>query len=100
MQNLLIIGTIVHHNKYGYRGVIASFDPVCRADSAWYSKNRTQPTRSQPWYHVLVDGSDTTTYVAAENLEQVARVYPIQHPLLNHFFFTYYRGRYYALGLN
>jgi heat shock protein HspQ len=100
MKHKLAIGTIVHHNKYGYRGVIASFDPMCQADDVWYSNNRTQPSRNQPWYHVLVDGADTTTYVAEENLELAAAVEPVQHPLLMHFFSTYYQGRYYTLPLN
>jgi len=100
MLDTLLIGTIVHHKKYDYRGVIASFDPVCLADPTWYAKNRTQPSRNQRWYHILVDNSETTTYVAAENLEPAKIVEPVHHPLLVHFFFTYYHGRYYALALN
>lgn len=100
MQGKLTIGTIVYHKKYEYRGVIASFDSVCQADDTWYSQNRTQPTRTQPWYHVLVDGSDATTYVAEENLEQTDTNDPIRHPLLKYFTLTYYQGRYYALSLN
>ena len=96
----MTIGTIVHHKKYDYRGVIVSFDPVCRADDEWYAKNRTQPSRAQPWYHVLVDSSETTTYVAEENLELATAVEPIRHPLLIHFFSTYYQGQYYIHSLN
>ena len=94
------IGAIVHHRKYDYRGVIVSFDPHCRADDQWYHGNRTQPSRDQPWYHVLVDRSESTTYVAEENLEKATTVDPIEHPLLVHFFSAYYRGRYYCHALN
>ena len=94
------IGVIIHHKKYGYRGVIASFDPFCRADDTWYLGNRTQPVREQPWYHVLVDRSDTTTYVAEENLELSSVKDPIRHPLLSSFFSSYSQGLYYSASLN
>jgi len=94
------IGVIIHHKKYDYRGVIFSFDPFCRADDQWYHGNRTQPAREQPWYHVLVDGSETTTYVAEENLELSAIRDPVRHPLLNSFFSSYSQGRYYSASLN
>ena len=94
------IGAIVHHKKYDYRGVIISFDPYCRADEQWYENNRTQPTREQPWYHVLVDNSEATTYVAEENLELALGKQPIQHPLLTQFFSSYHQGRYCSHILN
>jgi heat shock protein HspQ len=94
------IGAIIHHKKYDYRGVIVSFDPCCRADEQWYGSNRTQPTRDQPWYHVLVDNSETTTYVAEENIELALAKDPIEHPLLPHFFSSYFEGHYYSHTLN
>ena len=63
-------GQIVHHQYYGYKGVIYDVDNCCEAEDAWYYQNRTMPDRNQPWYHVLVDGADHTTYVAEENLER------------------------------
>mgnify|MGYP002014998390 FL=1 len=81
-------------------GVIVSFDPCCRADEQWYGSNRTQPTRDQPWYHVLVDNSETTTYVAEENIELALATDPIEHPLLPHFFSSYFEGHYYSHTLN
>ncbi len=47
-------GDLVHHKRYGYRGVVVAVDPNCRADDAWYQANQTQPDRDQPWYHVFV----------------------------------------------
>ncbi len=94
------IGAIIHHKKYAYRGVIVSFDPCCQADEQWYGGNRTQPHRDQPWYHVLVDNSETTTYVAEENLELAISKDPIEHPLLTRFFSSYSQGHYYSHTLN
>ncbi len=93
-------GDIVHHRRYNYRGVVMEWDPSCQADEAWYQSNQTQPDRDQPWYHVLVDGSDATTYVAQENLMPAADTAEISHPLLKKSFLSYFKGRYYTEPLN
>lgn len=64
------------------------------ADDAWYVKNQTQPVRNQPWYHVLVDGSDATTYAAQENLEPDHSGEPVSHPLVQRIFVGFEGGRY------
>ncbi len=85
--------------RYDYRGVIVDHDGSCQADDAWYGKNRTQPSRQQPWYHVLVDGGPTT-YVAEENLEPDPSGRPIRHPQLGAFFASFHGGRYYPESSN
>lgn len=87
-------GELVRHRRYDYRGVIVAIDLECKADESWYQSNRTQPDRNQPWYHVLVDGRDTTTYVAQSNLEPAADLSRIEHPLLEFFFVEFVGGRY------
>ncbi|MHC4398875.1 MAG: heat shock protein HspQ [Planctomycetota bacterium] len=79
-------GQLVRHKRYGYRGVIVSWDPRCKAPDSWYLKNQTQPPRNQPWYHVLVDGSSTSTYAAQTSLEAGDDAEPIEHPLIEVFF--------------
>lgn len=93
------IGQIVAHRCYEYRGVIVGFDPECSASEEWYLRNRTQPSRDQPWYHVLVEGG-RETYVAQENLELDTREDPIGHPLVDRFFPTFRGGRYYRQSFN
>lgn len=88
-------GQIVHHKKYDYRGVIYDVDDQCRADEEWYRKNKTQPSKQQPWYHVLVDGESQTTYVAEENLELDDSADPVEHPLVEQFFNCFSEGKYY-----
>lgn len=66
----------------------------CQADDKWYSKNQTQPDRDQPWYHVLVDGTNINTYAASENLIADSSMLPIGHPLLPHFFSEFKDGIY------
>ena len=87
-------GQLVCHRRYGYRGVVVDRDDCCQADENWYGKNQTQPDRKQAWYHVLVDGTSTCTYAAAENLVADMSGSPISHPLLTHFFTVFKDGSY------
>jgi len=93
------IGTVVHHLHYDYRGVIVEVDESCQADEAWYRKNRTQPDRNQPWYHVFVDGGHET-YVAHSNLEEDTAGTPINHPHVTRVFPSFYKGKYHRQSLN
>ena len=87
-------GQLVHHRRHDYRGVIVATDERCMADDEWYESNMTQPQRDQPWYHVLVDGSMRTTYVAETNLERDSTGEPVAHPLVAHFFSDFVDGQY------
>ena len=100
MEQQFDVGDLVHHKRYGYRGVIVSVDPECRASESWYQSNQTQPDRDQPWYHVLVDGAQHTTYVAQSNLEPDAAGGRVSHPLVGRFFKSFFEGRYYRESLN
>lgn len=93
------VGQIIHHRRYDYRGVVVKVDSQCRADDAWYFRNRTQPDRDKPWYHVLVDGG-RETYVAEENLEVDTAEGPVEHPMVPRLFPTFHEGRYYVQSLN
>ncbi len=93
------IGQIIHHRRYDYRGVVVDADGECMANNAWYSHNRTQPDRDQPWYRVLVEGGNET-YVAEENLELDAEGVRVEHPLVDKMFPTFQGGRYYRQCFN
>ena len=87
-------GQLVRHRRYGYRGVVADLDATCKADDTWYQKNKTQPDRAQPWYHVLVHGTSSATYAAQENLLPDDSSEPVQHPMIDFFFNDFFDGRY------
>jgi len=93
-------GEVVHHKRYHYRGVIVGHDPCCSADDAWYEKNATRPDKEQPWYHVLVDKAQHSTYVAEENLEAGDACREVEHPLIRQFFSSFCEGRYYRESMN
>jgi heat shock protein HspQ len=83
---LFTAGQRVHHTRYGYRGIIVDVNPDCRATDEWYYGNQTQPKRNQPWYHILVHGSDQVTYVAQSHLVEDKSNGRVKHPLLSYFF--------------
>ncbi|MEM9883960.1 MAG: heat shock protein HspQ [Planctomycetota bacterium] len=87
-------GDCVTHRRYGYLGVVVDFDMSCRASDDWYRRNRTQPRRDQPWYHILVSGSTGNTYVAQDNLEPLPNGAAVVHPLLADFFTVDAEGHY------
>ena len=88
------IGQLIEHTRYDYRGVVAGCDPICTADKEWYLANPTQPARDQPWYHVLVHGSEHSSYVAEENLLPYEGGEQVLHPLTRDLFESFARGRY------
>lgn len=92
-------GTIIHHRRYDYRGVVVKVDSQCRASEGWYQRNRSQPDRTQPWHHILVHGG-RETYVAEENLEHDTASAPVEHPMVRRFFPTFLDGKYYSHSLN
>lgn len=89
------LGLVVAHQSYGYRGVIVAVDSCCMAGDTWYQTNKTQPSRDQPWYHLLVhDSGGLSTYVAQSNLEEDASGHAIDHPRVGCYFTKYKDGRY------
>jgi len=93
------IGQIVHHRNFDYRGVVFDVDPTFQGSEEWYAQMAiSRPPRDHPWYHVLVDGAEHTTYVAERNLEIDGDGDPIRHPLIALHFATYDNGRYISRG--
>ncbi|MBW2386924.1 MAG: heat shock protein HspQ [Deltaproteobacteria bacterium] len=90
-------GELVHHARFGYRGVVVDVDATFQLSDEWYEEvARSRPPKDRPWYHVLVDGSTSTTYVAERHLETDSSLAPIRHPLLEQYFRDFCEGRYVA----
>lgn len=89
------IGQIIWHLKFHYRGVIADVDPAFSLSEQWYQTvAKSRPPKDQPWYHVLVDGSDATTYVAERHLRLAEDARPVRHPQLEQHFSSFNGERY------
>lgn len=89
------VGQIVQHRLFDYRGVIFDADPTFQLTEEWYDAvARSRPPKDRPWYHVLVEGNDSTTYVAERNLEPDPSGKPIDHPMVDEIFTRFENGRY------
>ena len=89
------VGELVHHRLFDYRGVIVDVDHNFQATEEWYEVvAKSRPPKNKSWYHVLVHGSDHSTYVAEQNLETDDELEPIIHPMVDHFFSRFDHGRY------
>ncbi len=89
------VGQLVHHVRFGYRGVVFDVDPDFQGSDEWYEEvARSRPPRDAPWYHVLPDGAQHATYVAQRNLEPDTSHAPIRHPLVERLFERFENGRY------
>ena len=89
------IGQIIHHLHFDYRGVIYDVDAIFLGTEEWYQEMaKSNPPKDKPWYHVLVDQSASTTYVAEQNLEMDSFSQPIEHPLVEIYFNRFENGRY------
>jgi len=87
-------GHLVRHKKLGYRGIIVEVDETGLKMDQWQPGSEILSRRSQPWYHVLVDGSDQATYVAQNNLTRDSSNKIFNHPLVSYFFNQAGNGEY------
>lgn len=91
------LGQIVQHRRFDYRGAIFDVDATFQGEDDWYDTVAlSRPPKDQPWYHVLVDGSDETTYVAERNLTDEPSGEPIHNPLAEEVFSGFSDGIYSA----
>ncbi len=89
------IGQLVHHLLFDYRGAVVDVDATFQGPEEWYEQMaKSRPPKGEPWYHLLVDQEEHTTYVAERNLEPDERPDPIEHPLCDHFFSDFQNGQY------
>lgn len=94
-QAKYFVGQLVRHKLFGYRGVIADVDPQFAQSEEWYELlATTRPLKDQPWYQILVDETDLTTYVAEQNILADESGEPINHPDLKRYFSKLEAGHY------
>ena len=85
------IGQVVCHRKYGFRGIIFDVDPEFANTEEWYESipRESRPRRDQPFYHLLAENQDKTTYIAyvsEQNLLLDDSEDPILHPGISEHF--------------
>ena len=92
------VGQLVRHQLFGYRGVVASIDPVFSLTEDWYDKvAKSRPPKDAPWYHVLPHNAEHMTYVAERNLAADESNEPVEHPLVSTLLGEFTGDRYQSL---
>ncbi len=92
---LFEVGQLVEHLKNGYRGAVFGVDHEFSLSEEWYETTaKSCPPKDHPWYHVMVDGSAKTTYVAERHLKDCGNLSQINNPLLGKYF-RHFNGRKY-----
>ena len=98
MNARFFVGQIVEHNRFGYRGVVFGVDAEFGLSEEWYEEMaRSRPPKDRPWYHVLVDGTLHSTYVAERHLEASDDFSQIEHPWLGEHFDRFDGERYHTI---
>ncbi len=78
------MGQKIKHRLFNYRGVVLDVDSSFQLSDEWYKKMaKSQPSKDEPWYHVLVHESAQMTYVAEANLDFDVSTEAIEHPVLD-----------------
>jgi heat shock protein HspQ len=89
------IGDVVEHRLFAYRGVVVDVDANFQLSDEWYEQvARSRPPKDAPWYHVIVQDSDSLRYVAEQNLAPDMSGLPVRNPALGQLFDTFVDGRY------
>ena len=89
------VGEIIQHKLFDYIGVVFDVDPTFLGTDEWYEQvARSRPPKDEPWYHVLVNESVHTTYVAEQNLEPAEAPQKIVHPFADTLFSEFDGKRY------
>lgn len=85
-----MIGQIVRHRIYPFRGVIFDVDPTFNNTEEWWESipEDVRPEKDQPFYHLLAENADTEyiAYVSEQNLVPDDSGEPIRHPQVDEIF--------------
>ena len=93
------IGEVVRHRLFPFRGVIFDVDPEFANSEEWWEAipEGVRPRKDQPFYHLLAENDDASSYVAyvsQQNLIREVGAEPVQHPAIGQLFGDFQSGRY------
>lgn len=79
-----LIGQIVRHRLFPFRGVVFDVDPVFSNTEEWYQSipEEIRPAKDQPYYHLYAENSEGPyiAYVSEQNLLFDESGEPVKHP--------------------
>jgi len=92
------IGKVIYHKHYNFRGVIVDVDAEFSGEDEWYEKHaKNNPSKDQPWYHVLVDEDSVMAYVSQQNICSDVSDLEIDNPMILNMLATDSEGQYHSL---
>ena len=98
-----MVGQVVRHRIYAFRGVIFDVDPVFANTEEWWEAipEDVRPHKDQPFYHLLAENDETEyiAYVSEQNLVPDESGLPLRHPQVPEMFAEGDDGELYALFL-
>jgi heat shock protein HspQ len=79
-----MIGQVVKHRLYPFRGVVFDIDPEFNNSEEWWQSipAEIRPGKDQPFYHLFAENEETEyiAYVSEQNLLPDTSGDPIRHP--------------------
>jgi len=79
-----MIGQVVKHRLYPFRGVVFDIDPQFSNSDEWWESipAEIRPSKDQPFYHLFAENEETEyiAYVSEQNLLPDTSGDPIRHP--------------------
>jgi heat shock protein HspQ len=79
-----MIGEVVRHKVFPFRGVVFDVDPEFANTEEWWNSipMEIRPNKDQPFYHLLAENDDTeyVAYVSEQNLEHDENEEPLRNP--------------------
>jgi heat shock protein HspQ len=79
-----MIGQVVKHRIYPFRGVVFDIDPEFNNSEEWWQSipAEIRPRKDQPYYHLFAENeeSEYIAYVSEQNLLPDTSGDPIRHP--------------------
>ncbi len=79
-----MIGEVVRHKVFPFRGVVFDVDPEFANTEEWWNSipSEIRPAKDQPFYHLLAENDDTeyVAYVSEQNLEHDENEEPLRNP--------------------
>lgn len=101
-QAKFMLGQVVKHRFFPFRGVIFDVDPVFDNTEEWWLSipEEYRPHKDQPFYHLLAENAETEyiAYVSEQNLLTDDTGGPVRHPQVSKFFGEYRDGIYEILS--
>ena len=93
-----LIGQVVRHRFYSFRGIIFDVDPTFSNTEEWWQSipEDARPKKDQPFYHLLAENEETSyvAYVSEQNLLEDDTGEPVNHPDIPQYFHSDENGKY------